>query len=482
MTMGISAVMRKDMNKLRLIGVILSCLMAFNACGGQDPDSVKNPLIRLQGIWERTGYGDIYVIENKRATVYQYTRETCLQADKLGKKEFRKLLTDFVVQDKGAAFTAISPNEPAFRRHFLRLRSLPEVCSKKKRIVGFSPEKIFEHVWNTFNDYYAFFKERDVDWQTPYTTLRNQVDDDMSRQALFAVLRQLLSPIDDGHVYLSSRDEEFSPEKLRGTDAIYSEGFKSQSRFDKYRQYVSAQTSHYRKIRWSYLDKGSRQQTGGARGNLLVWGTIDRRVGYLLIKNMHSISTKRNASSLDDIKAVKGVMDRVMRDLRDTEAMIIDVRFNGGGDDAVSLAIANRFTDKRRLAMTKTARSYRGETPRREAYLVPEGDAPYLKPVAVIAGPDSASATEIFVIAMRALPQVTHVGEPTNGILSDELYKSLPKGWEFSLSNEVYYDHTGVNHEVKGIIPQIQVPVFSLKDIKTGQDSALEASLKALLP
>jgi carboxyl-terminal processing protease len=132
--------------------------------------------------------------------------------------------------------------------------------------------------------------------------------------------------------------------------------------------------------------------------------------------------------------------------------------------------------------MAKTARSYRGETPGREAYLVPEGDAPYLKPVAVIAGPDSASATEIFVMAMRALPQVTHIGEPTNGILSDGLYKSLPKGWEFSLSNEVYYDHTGVNHEAKGIMPQIQAPVFSLEDLKTGQDSALEASLKLLEP
>jgi C-terminal processing protease CtpA/Prc len=238
--------------------------------------------------------------------------------------------------------------------------------------------------------------------------------------------------------------------------------------------------TRYYDILWSYVDKGSRQQAGGKHSNLLQWGTINRRLGYLLVNSMTSISTNRNATSLDDVGAIKGILDRVMRDLRDTAAMIIDVRFNGGGDDAVGLAIVNRFTDKRRLAVAKTARSYRGETPRREAYLTPEGDKPYLKPVVVIAGPDSASATEIFIMGMRALPQVIQLGEPTNGILSDELYKTLPKGWKFTLSNEVYYDYKGVNHEVSGTVPQIQTPVFSLKDLETGHNSALETALKVL--
>jgi carboxyl-terminal processing protease len=468
------------MSKLHLIGVTLVCLMVLNNCDSRVSDTEKNHFSRLQGIWEHTGYGDVYVIEKKFATIYQYTRATCLQSDKLDEKKFGKHLIDIVVQDNGATFTAISSDKSAFRLHFSRLKTLPEVCSEEKRITGFAPVKIFEHVWHTFNDYYAFFKERGVDWQAQYAALRNQVHEGMSKRTLFIILCKLLAPIDDGHVYLESRSEEFSPEKPRGVEAIFNKGFKRQSKFDKYRKYVSMQKTRYREILGNYLDKNSVHHAGGASGKLLTWGKISHRVGYLLVKSMSSISTKRSASSLDDVRAVQEIMDRVMRDLRDTQAMIIDVRFNGGGDDAVSLAIANRFTDKRRLAMTKTARSYRGETPRREAYLVPEGDTPYLRPVAVIAGPDSASATEIFVMAMRALPQVTQIGEPTNGIFSDELYKSLPKGWRFTLSNEVYYDHLGVCHEVTGIIPQIHVPVFSLSDLEKGHNSALETALKAL--
>lgn len=456
--------------------------MALNACSNREQDSEKNLFLTLQGIWERTGYGDIYVIGQKQGTLYQYTRATCLLADKLDKKQLGELLVQIVVQKDNAAFTAISPHAPAFRWHFSRLQSLPEICRNKKSREDFVPSKIFEHVWHTFNDYYAFFEERGVDWQAQYRKLYVNVDDGMNKHSLFVLLCKMLSPIDDGHVYLYSRSEEFCPEKPRGVDAILSEGFQDQTEFDTYHDYFSAQMARYQAILRNYLDKSFLQQAGGAHNKPLEWGTIDHHVGYLSIKSMTSISTKHNATALDDVKAIQEIMDRVMRDLGDTESMIIDVRFNGGGDDTVALAIANRFTDQRRLAMTKTTRSYRGETLQREAYLMPEGDTPYLKPVVVIAGPDSASATEIFVIAMRALPHITQLGEPTNGILSDELFKSLPMDWEFTLSNEVYYDHMGVNHEVKGIIPHVHAEVFSLNDLETGRNSALEAALKMLAP
>jgi C-terminal processing protease CtpA/Prc len=74
------------------------------------------------------------------------------------------------------------------------------------------------------------------------------------------------------------------------------------------------------------------------------------------------------------------------------------------------------------------------------------------------------------------------VGEPTNGVLSDELGKSLPGGWEYSLSNEVYFDHLGENHEVTGLPPHVSAPVFDLEEIKRGRDPAIESALQLLMP
>jgi C-terminal processing protease CtpA/Prc len=173
-------------------------------------------------------------------------------------------------------------------------------------------------------------------------------------------------------------------------------------------------------------------------------------------------------------------MTAIMVDLRSTNAMIIDVRVNHGGEDAFSLAIATYFTDQRRLAVSKFARSVFGATAQVEAYIEPANDTPYLNPVAVIGAPDTASAAEIFLMAMSSLPQTTLVGENSNGVLSDILSKTLPNGWEIGLSNEVYLDSVGVNHEVNGVPPTVTAPTFSLQAMEQGRDIAIDAALETL--
>ena len=81
---------------------------------------------------------------------------------------------------------------------------------------------------------------------------------------------------------------------------------------------------------------------------------------------------------------------------------------------------------------------------------------------------------------MRAWPQVTHIGEATNGALSDVLEKPLPNGWRVELGNEVYTDSSGDSYEVTGIPPHIEVPIFSLPQRQIGQDSGLNAALDLL--
>ncbi|MGB0867195.1 MAG: hypothetical protein ACPGSC_11835, partial [Granulosicoccaceae bacterium] len=87
---------------------------------------------------------------------------------------------------------------------------------------------------------------------------------------------------------------------------------------------------------------------------------------------------------------------------------------------------------------------------------------------------------ESFILGMRARPQVTQVGENTNGILSDVLERTLPNGWDFWLANEVYFDHNGVAYEVAGIPPHRTAPVFSIAGIEAGQNLAIDAAIEAL--
>ena len=76
-------------------------------------------------------------------------------------------------------------------------------------------------------------------------------------------------------------------------------------------------------------------------------------------------------------------------------------------------------------------------------------------------------------MALRAMPQVTHIGEPTRGALSDVLNKTLPNGWTLELSNEVFTDHTGELWEARGIPPHVPMIVFDRSNPFVGHRRAV---------
>ncbi|MCB1590330.1 MAG: hypothetical protein KDI56_15575, partial [Xanthomonadales bacterium] len=81
-------------------------------------------------------------------------------------------------------------------------------------------------------------------------------------------------------------------------------------------------------------------------------------------------------------------------------------------------------------------------------------------PVYLLTSDITVSGGEILTLALRALPQVIHVGAATRGALSDILEKPLGEGWVLTLSNEVYRDTQGQLWEGRGIEPQRPLPVF----------------------
>ena len=153
---------------------------------------------------------------------------------------------------------------------------------------------------------------------------------------------------------------------------------------------------------------------------------------------------------------------------------------NGGGHDAVALAIASRFAGTRRVFGSKRAFENGHRTTQQDLIVEPADGPRYQGRVAVLTSSETASAAEVLTLAMRSLPQVTLVGEATMGIFSDELFRSLPNGWEFSLSNEIYLAPNDELFEATGVPPDVFSPFLSLEDHKNGVDSVIEAAIAAL--
>ncbi len=207
---------------------------------------------------------------------------------------------------------------------------------------------------------------------------------------------------------------------------------------------------------------------------LIKWGTMNDGVGYIQIKSMwlyadleipktlidqmgYVDAYVKTFNQLDDrqyvhkeVAGVRNIMGTIMHDLMKTPSIIIDVRFNGGGQDAVSFEILKHFNTTKRQVVTTKLKYKDGFSPILSLHL-DSADQPYIKPVYVLTSQQTGSAAEAFSICSMAIPHMKRIGAHTQGALSTALEKRLPNGWAYSISNEIYMDNEGNSYENKGV-------------------------------
>jgi C-terminal processing protease CtpA/Prc len=215
----------------------------------------------------------------------------------------------------------------------------------------------------------------------------------------------------------------------------------------------------------SLLDAGSRRE--GAAG-ALEWGTIGDSVAYVRV-NRFSGFTRDAAPRPAQLDSLRSALDRMLADVGGAKAAIVDVAMNGGGMDAAAILVARRFADRERAALTKQVRHGRQQG----VVLRPEGARQFTRPVVLITSEITASAAEVFVLMIRALPHVTHAGERTRGILSGLLPKPLPGGYMVTLSHQTVRDAEGRLFEATGVPPSEEIALFPSGHEATGLAEAV---------
>ena len=484
------------LNQTKSFTITLSVIalgILLTACN----DDKKEPIVQDNtnpkiGVWEHKGYGRVFDVTDNKTDLYEFTKNTCIKINAEAQDLQEYIDSIKVATDKKSA--THQGKTDVFVTNLTKLDVLPTSCQAAHLLTMATakPKDVFDHFWSIFNDYYAFFDKRGVDWDQQSANFRSQVLDDMSDRELFSVLAKMLDPIDDGHIKLTSDENDFSPGSNFAYEQLFTEFFNQQTEFTDLQTFTEAQIQDLIALTQSYVSDV--KSDGGRDKNSIFWGTISNgEIGIINLPEMVGFSDDyvRGATEDDiditaEIAALDRVLDRIMVDLKDTRAIIIDIRFNTGGTDILSMMIVNRFADQRRRVLSKYTRDsttgntngVENNTPQVHAYTTPVSN-PYTKPVAVLSSRFSFSAAEIFLISMSALPHVTLIGDPSGGGLSDILEKELPNGWEVSLSNEIYLDYLGRNHEVSGVPMDINAPAITPADLVTGKDSAIEAAIQS---
>ncbi|HBH49271.1 MAG TPA: hypothetical protein DDX98_11555 [Bacteroidales bacterium] len=431
------------------IAILSLIALLFSSCTTKS----KQPET-LNGTWKSVGSGWILQInDSSRYAFYDVTAISCLPGREGPLEElsgFLSLNQDTLLLQKGVITYA-----------FIRTDNLPDMCSQTSNKENPSnPIYNFEVFAETVKEHYAFMDLNEINWKTLYVAQKEKLNEHSSPADLYLVIEETLEKLNDNHAY------------LEGDEAVYSELEKIRVPEPKAEGETLPEYGDFQVA--DMVTKHHLQEEMTRDSWLIQWGKLTNTIGYIQVKSMWLFADMQIPETLineigyvdayvetrhkmfegryieKEVEGVRNIMNLVMNDLEEMEAIVIDVRFNGGGQDAVSFEILSRFIPGRQQVANQQIRYGIRFTDVLPLYI--EGSAdPFTKPTYVLTSPQTGSAAEAFSIATMAIDPINRIGSATLGAISTALEKKLPNGWTFSISNEIYMDNAGNKYENTGI-------------------------------
>lgn len=150
--------------------------------------------------------------------------------------------------------------------------------------------------------------------------------------------------------------------------------------------------------------------------------------------------------------------------LAQSDALIIDLRKNGGGSDT-ELMSAYLFDDGSKPLSGMYDRPTDTTTPAMTPAWVPGRRFGSKKPVYILTSKETFSAAEAFAYDLQALKRATLVGETTGGGANPFEYRPVGLGFYLSLSEQLSTNPiTGKNWQDVGVSPDVRVPASKALD------------------
>ena len=193
---------------------------------------------------------------------------------------------------------------------------------------------------------------------------------------------------------------------------------------------------------------------------------LENGIGYLDIKSFSENSASDVEKAIEDLRK-KGMTK-----------LIIDLRFNGGGDVRSTIKIANLFLDKGKEIYS----TINGKNFKKTVYT--EKNAKYNFDIVILANKYSASASELLTAAFKENKRTKEViGETTYGKgVIQGVYPSSTGG-ALKATIEEYFGPGELKLNNKGVEPTIKVeqPKIDKKEILKENEGKTEEELKKIL-
>lgn len=335
-----------------------------------------------------------------------------------------------------------------------------------------TPEGVFEAFWNGIDQNYVFFPSHNLNWDDVYSTYRPMVNGNTSSEQLAVILSKMFDLLIDGH----RRLEITGITTLTGLPANYT---------DKYAVY-----DPYPKVEAYYFD--TYELDGDTLYNASVIadqaGSTDGVAALLKGGQVAYLRIFGFGPAWIHEKGLESLDRSLTFFQNNTQGLILDLRFNFGGDARAFYNVVSRFISQ------KYTWGYLQTRINRDRYdlslpipqQIESSGTAFTKPIVVLCDRYSFSAAELTTMALKQLPNVTVLGDTTAGVtgpISEQKDYTgnfvLPNGWRVTLAQRVVSDNSGRVYEAKGIAPHKAVGLDDT-DRASKSDKQLEKAIEIL--
>jgi carboxyl-terminal processing protease len=162
-----------------------------------------------------------------------------------------------------------------------------------------------------------------------------------------------------------------------------------------------------------------------------------------------------------------------IREMRDADGMIIDLRGNPGGIGAIAPAIAAQFlSEETNLGVMKMRN---GEI----RFPVFPVEKPFGRPLVILTDEGSVSTSEILAASMQEMGRATIIGSRSAGMALPSQVENLPGGGKLQYAFADFRTRKGMLIEGQGVTPNVPV-TLTRAALLSGADPILQTALNYL--
>ena len=193
---------------------------------------------------------------------------------------------------------------------------------------------------------------------------------------------------------------------------------------------------------------------------------LNNNIGYIRLPSFDSDSSKRQKEKIHDLVS------------KNSKALILDLRNNGGGIVDEATKIADYFLDKGNTIMTTKDSNGKEEIEKTKNKKL------YDLPIIILTNENTASASEILTAALKDNERAKVIGTKTFGKGVIQTVISLSDGSGLKITTAEYFTPNGTEINKKGILPDIEVKlpdtVKNIYAVKEENDTQLNRAIEEL--